>query len=55
MSRKVLDPAGFKFADGTVVPCGSILNITGRAEHFDPGTDGHRSESNWLTRFYEII
>ncbi|KAJ7620650.1 cytochrome P450 [Mycena polygramma] len=36
MTRKVMDPAGFRFSDGTVLPCGSIVNIATRAEHFDP-------------------
>ncbi|KAF7370036.1 hypothetical protein MSAN_00633600 [Mycena sanguinolenta] len=33
--RQVLDPLGFKFSDGTVVPYGSFVNVTGRGEHFN--------------------
>ncbi|KAF7355966.1 hypothetical protein MVEN_00926000 [Mycena venus] len=36
VTRTVLDPTGFRFSDGTVVPCGSTLQIASRAEHFSP-------------------
>ncbi|KAJ7097132.1 cytochrome P450 [Mycena belliarum] len=36
MTRKVMDPAGFTFSDGTVVPAGSFINATSRVEHFSP-------------------
>ncbi|KAJ6494229.1 cytochrome P450 [Mycena sanguinolenta] len=49
MTRQVLDPLGFKFSDGTVVPYGSIVNVTSRGEHFNKATyqnpdvfDGYR-------------
>ncbi|KAF7369896.1 hypothetical protein MSAN_00619100 [Mycena sanguinolenta] len=35
MTRQILDPLGFKFSDGTIVPYGSIVNVTSRGEHFD--------------------
>ncbi|KAJ7131156.1 cytochrome P450 [Mycena epipterygia] len=36
LPRKVVDPAGFKFSDGTVLPFGSVVNVAGRSEHLDP-------------------
>ncbi|KAJ6452369.1 cytochrome P450 [Mycena vulgaris] len=43
MLRKVLDPAGFKFSDGTVIPFGSMVYAASRAEHFNPDVfDGFR-------------
>ncbi|KAF7370033.1 hypothetical protein MSAN_00633300 [Mycena sanguinolenta] len=35
ITRQVLDPLGFKFSDGTVVPYGSIVNVTFRGVHFN--------------------
>ncbi|KAJ6585812.1 cytochrome P450 [Mycena capillaripes] len=34
--RKVMDPAGFKLSDGTLLPFGSMLGVASRVEHFNP-------------------
>ncbi|KAJ7143834.1 cytochrome P450 [Mycena epipterygia] len=34
--RKVQDPNGFKFSDGSVLPFGSTVCAAGRSEHLDP-------------------
>ncbi|KAF8198766.1 cytochrome P450 [Mycena galopus ATCC 62051] len=36
MIRKVMDPAGFKFSDGTFLPFGSMIGVASRVEHFNP-------------------
>ncbi|KAJ7509510.1 cytochrome P450, partial [Mycena galericulata] len=41
MVRKVLDPAGFTFSDGTHIPVGSMVNVASRAQHFDPANYEH--------------
>ncbi|KAJ7445896.1 cytochrome P450 [Mycena latifolia] len=37
MTRKVVAPAGFTFADGTTIPCGAFVSIPGSALQYDPG------------------
>ncbi|KAJ7920455.1 cytochrome P450 [Mycena leptocephala] len=34
--RKVMDPAGFEFSDGTLLPFGSMIGVASRVEHFNP-------------------
>ncbi|KAJ6545820.1 cytochrome P450 [Mycena vulgaris] len=34
--RKVMDPAGFEFPDGTLLPFGSMIGVASRVEHFNP-------------------
>ncbi|KAJ7736224.1 cytochrome P450 [Mycena maculata] len=34
--RKVVDPAGFRFSDGTLLPFGSIITAASRPAQFDP-------------------
>ncbi|KAF7359678.1 hypothetical protein MVEN_00692100 [Mycena venus] len=36
MFRKVMDPAGFEFSDGTLLPFGSMIGVASRVEHFNP-------------------
>ncbi|KAJ7269724.1 cytochrome P450 [Mycena rebaudengoi] len=35
MSRKVVDPNGFRFSDGTVIPYGSYVMVASRPAHYD--------------------
>ncbi|KAF7367735.1 hypothetical protein MSAN_00837400 [Mycena sanguinolenta] len=35
MKRKVIAKEGFRFSDGTVLPCGSYLAVAARATHYD--------------------
>ncbi|KAJ6569296.1 cytochrome P450 [Mycena capillaripes] len=36
MPRKIMDPAGFTFSDGTHLPFGSMVYVAGNVGHFDP-------------------
>lgn len=41
LPRKVIAKERFTFSDGTFIPYGAILGVSGRVVHYDPGESFH--------------